>query len=173
VKIKKNTLSMLMRLKYLSFLPIVACLVACDQDELFNGNFSNNNTKNPSAISETEDYFIQKIGDVVLFEVDNSGLTALAKLTLDKQADWLSLNVGYQVLIEGHADEQGTRDYNLALGARRAQIVKEYLISMGVDPSNISIVTYGKERPVENCSAEVCWSQNRRAVTVVNALSKG
>ena len=116
---------------------------------------------------------ILNIGDVVFFEVDNSGLTALAKLTLDKQADWLSLNIGYQVLIEGHADEQGTRDYNLALGARRAQIVKEYLISRGVDPSNISIVTYGKERPIENCSAEVCWSQNRRAVTIVNALSKG
>ena len=85
----------------------------------------------------------------------------------------LLINAEYQVLIEGHADEQGTRDYNLALGARRAQIVKEYLISRGVDPNNISIVTYGKERPLENCSAEVCWSQNRRAVTIVNALSKG
>jgi peptidoglycan-associated lipoprotein len=108
-----------------------------------------------------------------LFEVDNSGLTALAKATLNSQADWLLLNSEYQVLIEGHADEQGTRDYNLALGARRAQMVKEYLISRGVDPNKISIVTYGKERPVENCSAEVCWSQNRRAVTIVNALSKG
>ena len=122
---------------------------------------------------ETEQYFITKIGDRILFEVDNSGLTALAKATLSSQADWLLLNSEYQVLIEGHADEQGTRDYNLALGARRAQMVKEYLISRGVDPNKISIVTYGKERPVENCSAEVCWSQNRRAVTIVNALSKG
>jgi peptidoglycan-associated lipoprotein len=122
---------------------------------------------------ETEQYFITKIGDRILFEVDNSGLTALAKATLNSQADWLLLNSEYQVLIEGHADEQGTRDYNLALGARRAQMVKEYLISRGVDPNKISIVTYGKERPVENCSAEVCWSQNRRAVTIVNALSKG
>ena len=138
-----------------------------------NGNFSSSNNVDSRILKETEDYFIENIGDVVFFEVDNSGLTALAKLTLDKQADWLSLNIGYQVLIEGHADEQGTRDYNLALGARRAQIVKEYLISRGVDPSNISIVTYGKERPIENCSAEVCWSQNRRAVTIVNALSKG
>ena len=105
--------------------------------------------------------------------MDNSGLTALAKATLNSQAGWLLLNLEYQVLIDGHADEQGTRDYNLALGARRAQMVKEYLISRGVDPNKISIVTYGKERPVENCSAEVCWSQNRRAVTIVNALSKG
>ena len=161
-----------MRLNYLLML-IILGVTACDQNDLLNRNFSNSNIGNLGILNETEAYFIKTIGDVVFFEVDNSGLTALAKLTLDKQADWLSLNIGYQVLIEGHADEQGTRDYNLALGARRAQIVKEYLISRGVDPSNISIVTYGKERPIENCSAEVCWSQNRRAVTVVNAISKG
>jgi len=163
---------MLMRLNYLLMLIIIG-VTACDQNDLLNRNFSSSNIGNLGILNETEDYFIKNIGDVVFFEVDNSGLTALAKLTLDKQAEWISLNIGYQLLIEGHADEQGTRDYNLALGARRAQIVKEYLISRGVDPSNISIVTYGKERPIENCSAEVCWSQNRRAVTVVNAISKG
>ena len=147
-------------------------LSACEQDALFGNNTLNNNLKE-KLTDETEQYFITKIGDRILFEVDNSGLTALAKATLNSQADWLLLNPEYQVLIEGHADEQGTRDYNLALGARRAQMVKEYLISRGVDPNKISIVTYGKERPVENCSAEVCWSQNRRAVTIVNALSKG
>ena len=147
-------------------------LSACEQDVLFGNNALNNKVKE-KLTDETEQYFITKIGDRILFEVDNSGLTALAKATLNSQADWLLLNLEYQVLIEGHADEQGTRDYNLALGARRAQMVKEYLISRGVDPNKISIVTYGKERPVENCSAEVCWSQNRRAVTVVNALSKG
>ena len=147
-------------------------LSACEQDALFGNNALNNKVKE-KLTDETEQYFITKIGDRILFEVDNSGLTALAKATLKSQADWLLLNLEYQVLIEGHADEQGTRDYNLALGARRAQMVKEYLISQGVDPNKISIVTYGKERPVENCSAEVCWSQNRRAVTIVNALSKG
>lgn len=162
-----------MKIREVTLLVIFISLSACNQENFLNANFSESDTKNPSLLKETEDYFVKNIGDVVLFEVDNSGLTALAKLTLDKQADWLSINNGYQVLIEGHADEQGTRDYNLALGARRAQIVKEYLISRGVDPSNISIVTYGKERPIENCSAEVCWSQNRRAVTIVNALSKG
>ena len=147
-------------------------LSACEQDALF-GNIALNNNVKEKLTDEIEQYFITKIGDRILFEVDNSGLTALAKATLNSQADWLLLNSEYQVLIEGHADEQGTRDYNLALGARRAQMVKEYLISRGVDPNKISIVTYGKERPVENCSAEVCWSQNRRAVTIVNALSKG
>tara|TARA_B110000196_G_scaffold127324_1_gene110451 strand:+ start:349 stop:837 length:489 start_codon:yes stop_codon:yes gene_type:complete len=162
-----------MNIKKLIILFLFVSISACEQDVLLNGNLSNTNIPKSEITDETEKYFIEKIGDRILFEVDNSGLTALAKTTLNSQADWLLINAEYQVLIEGHADEQGTRDYNLALGARRAQIVKEYLISRGVDPNNISIVTYGKERPLENCSAEVCWSQNRRAVTIVNALSKG
>ena len=162
-----------MNIKKLIILFLFLGITACEQDILLNGNLSNTNIPKSKITDETEKYFIEKIGNRILFEVDNSGLTALAKTTLNSQADWLLINAEYQVLIEGHADEQGTRDYNLALGARRAQIVKEYLISRGVDPNNISIVTYGKERPLENCSAEVCWSQNRRAVTIVNALSKG
>ena len=162
-----------MNIKKLIILFLFVSISACEQDVLLNGNLSNTNIPKSKITDETEKYFIEKIGDRILFEVDNSGLTALAKTTLNSQADWLLINAEYQVLIEGHADEQGTRDYNLALGARRAQIVKEYLISRGVDLNNISIVTYGKERPLENCSAEVCWSQNRRAVTIVNALSKG
>lgn len=162
-----------MNIKKLIILFLFVSISACEQDVLLNGNLSNTNIPKSKITDETEKYFIEKIGDRILFEVDNSGLTALAKTTLNSQADWLLINAEYQVLIEGHADEQGTRDYNLALGARRAQIVKEYLISRGIDPNNISIVTYGKERPLENCSAEVCWSQNRRAVTIVNALSKG
>ena len=162
-----------MNIKKLIILFLFVSISACEQDILLNGNLSNTNISKSKLTDESEKYFIEKIGDRILFEVDNSGLTALAKTTLNSQADWLLINAEYQVLIEGHADEQGTRDYNLALGARRAQIVKEYLISRGVDPNNISIVTYGKERPLENCSAEVCWSQNRRAVTIVNALSKG
>ena len=162
-----------MNIKKLIILFLFVSISACEQDVLLNSNLSNTNIPKSKLTDESEKYFIEKIGDRILFEVDNSGLTALAKTTLNSQSDWLLINAEYQVLIEGHADEQGTRDYNLALGARRAQIVKEYLISRGVDPNNISIVTYGKERPLENCSAEVCWSQNRRAVTIVNALSKG
>ena len=161
-----------MNIKKLIILFVLLGITACEQDLLFDGNLSNTNIPKSTLADESEKYFIEKIGDRILFEVDNSGLTALAKTTLNSQADWLLINVKYQVVIEGHSDEQGTRDYNLALGARRAQMVKEYLISRGFDPNNISIVTYGKERPLEICSAEVCWSQNRRAVTVVNVISK-
>lgn len=112
-------------------------------------------------------YFQETIGDRVFFVVDQSNLTAQAMATLDAQSAWLTGNPDLNILIEGHADEQGTRAYNLALGARRANAVRGYLISNGVLDSRIRVVTYGKERPVEVCSDESCWSQNRRAVTVV------
>jgi peptidoglycan-associated lipoprotein len=113
-------------------------------------------------------YFQQAIGDRVLFEVDQSTLTATATSVLDGQAQWLMRNTDYSAVIEGHADEQGTREYNLALGARRANTVQEYLIAQGVAPSRLRVVSYGKERPLEICSAESCYAKNRRAVTVVS-----
>lgn len=118
-------------------------------------------------------YFQQAIGDRVLFLVDQSTLTAEARSTLDAQAEWLLVNTDYQAVIEGHADEQGTREYNLALGGRRANAVREYLISKGVPASRLRFVTYGKERPIEICSEESCYAKNRRAVTVIagSALS--
>lgn len=112
-------------------------------------------------------YFQQTIGDRVLFMVDQSTLTPEGAAILDGQAAWLLDRPGTQVLIEGHADEQGTREYNLALGARRASSVLNYLVSKGLPVSQIRTVTYGKERPLEVCSDEACWSKNRRAVTVV------
>lgn len=116
-------------------------------------------------------YFNQTIGDRVLFVVDQSTLTDTARLTLDGQAQWLMANPQYAVIIEGHADEQGTREYNLALGARRASAVQQYLIAKGVAPNRIQTVSYGKERPIAVCSDESCYSQNRRAVTVLQAGS--
>ncbi|WP_323763664.1 peptidoglycan-associated lipoprotein Pal [Marinovum sp.] len=118
-------------------------------------------------------YFQQAIGDRVLFLVDQSSLTSEAQATLDAQAEWLLVNTDYQAVIEGHADEQGTREYNLALGGRRANAVREYLISRGVPASRLRFVTYGKERPIEICSEESCYAKNRRAVTVIagSALS--
>jgi peptidoglycan-associated lipoprotein len=89
---------------------------------------------------------------------------------LNSQATWLMTNGDYEIIVEGHADEQGTRDYNVALGARRANSVKEYLNSLGVAASRIQTVSYGKERPIEICSKESCYSVNRRAVTVLNNL---
>ncbi len=118
---------------------------------------------NPSSIA----YFNQTIGDRVFFAVDQSTLSPDAQQTLAQQAQWLNRNQNFMVIVEGHADEQGTREYNLALGARRATSVQEYLISQGVGPNRLRTVSYGKERPVEVCSNEACYSRNRRAVTVV------
>jgi len=114
-------------------------------------------------------FFNQSIGDRVLFAVDQSTLSAEAQSILAAQAQWLLSNPEYVALVEGHADEQGTREYNLALGARRASAVRDYLVSQGVPNSRLSTVSYGKERPLEICSDEACYSQNRRAVTVVSA----
>ncbi|MFK7836564.1 MAG: peptidoglycan-associated lipoprotein Pal [Sulfitobacter sp.] len=112
-------------------------------------------------------FFQQSVGDRVLFEVDQSTLTAQGRATLDAQATWLTTNADYQAVIEGHADEQGTREYNLALGARRANAAQEYLVSKGVPSSRLRVVSYGKERPIEICSNEACYAKNRRAVTVL------
>ncbi|PWE29424.1 peptidoglycan-associated lipoprotein Pal [Maritimibacter sp. 55A14] len=114
-------------------------------------------------------YFNQTIGDRVHFAVDESTLTQEARTTLDGQANWLMQNAEFTAIIEGHADEQGTREYNLALGARRASAVRDYLVSRGVADSRLRTVSYGKERPIEICSTEACYSKNRRAVTVLSS----
>ena len=113
-------------------------------------------------------YFQQAIGDRVLFAVDQSTLSPEAQATLDGQAQWLMSNPDFSAVIEGHADEQGTREYNLALGARRANAVQEYLVSRGVAGNRLRTVSYGKERPIEICSEESCYAKNRRAVTVLS-----
>lgn len=112
-------------------------------------------------------YFQETIGDRVLFLVDQSTLNPAAEAILQGQARWLTANADYTVTIQGHADEQGTREYNLALGARRANSAREYLISQGIAGSRIDVVSFGKERPLEICSAESCYAKNRRAVTVL------
>lgn len=122
----------------------------------------------PSANPTSPQYFSQTIGDRVLFEVDTSTLTAAGQDTLRGQAGWLQTNSDYLAVIEGHADEQGTREYNLALGARRANAVREFLISQGVSAARVRTVSYGKERPLAVCSNESCYSQNRRAVTIIS-----
>ncbi len=113
-------------------------------------------------------YFSATVGDKVLFAVDQSTLSPEARTTLSGQAQWLASHPQYSVTVEGHADEQGTREYNLALGARRANSVQEYLISQGVAGNRLRTVSYGKERPLAVCSTEDCYAQNRRAVTVIS-----
>ena len=107
----------------------------------------------------------------MFFESDQTDLTPQATATLDKQAQWLQTYPRYQFTIEGHADERGTREYNIALGARRAQAVRDYLTSRGIQAQRMRTISYGKERPVAVCNDISCWSQNRRAVTVLNASS--
>ena len=102
---------------------------------------------------------------------NSTELTQQAIGTLEKQAQWLRTYPQYAFLIEGHADERGTREYNIALGARRAQAVRDYLASRGVQAQRMRTISYGKERPVAVCNDISCWSQNRRAVTVLNASS--
>ncbi|GGF04212.1 peptidoglycan-associated lipoprotein Pal [Stappia taiwanensis] len=112
--------------------------------------------------------FVVNVGDRVFFTNNQTSLSSQARATLDKQAQWLNSYSRYTVTIEGHADERGTRQYNIALGARRADSVRSYLVSRGISASRIKTVSYGKERPVAVCNDESCWSQNRRAVTVLN-----
>ena len=109
-------------------------------------------------------------GDSVFFGFDQYSLTTEAQNTLRAQAAWLRKFPNVTVTIEGHCDERGTREYNLALGDRRANAVKDYLVSQGIAPSRVATISYGKERPMATCSAEACWSKNRRGATIVNAF---
>jgi peptidoglycan-associated lipoprotein len=124
-----------------------------------------------SAAPGSQQDFVVNVGDRVFFETDSSELTEQARATLDKQAQWLGNYNRYSFTIEGHADERGTREYNIALGARRAQTVREYLVSRGVAANRMRTISYGKERPVAVCDDISCWSQNRRAVTVLDQSS--
>ncbi|MFN8831292.1 MAG: peptidoglycan-associated lipoprotein Pal [Labrys sp. (in: a-proteobacteria)] len=112
--------------------------------------------------------FVVNVGDRVFFAEDQSDLSDQARATLGQQARWLQAYPRYTVTIEGHADERGTREYNLALGARRAQAVRDYLVAQGIQAQRMRTISYGKERPVAVCNDASCWTQNRRAVTVLN-----
>ncbi|GLK69339.1 peptidoglycan-associated lipoprotein [Hansschlegelia plantiphila] len=115
--------------------------------------------------------FVVNVGDRVFFETDSTELTSTARSILDKQASWLSRYPRYAITVEGHADERGTREYNFALGARRSQVTRDYLAARGVGGGRIKTISYGKERPVAVCDDISCWSQNRRAVTVLGGAA--
>ena len=159
----------------ISFLMVCAVisLTACTSSNRFDGSSTNQAAENfiPGSASDPESvpYFQQKVGDRVLFEVNQSTLTPEGRIILDGQAIWLMTNTDYTVIIEGHADEQGTREYNLALGARRADEARSYLVSRGVSAGRMQVLSYGKERPIEVCSEESCYARNRRSVTVITS----
>ena len=144
----------------LATLAIAGCAKQADQSALAS-----------AAIPGSQQDFVVNVGDRVFFDTDSSELSDPARATLDKQAQWLSNYNRYAFTIEGHADERGTREYNIALGARRAETVREYLVSRGVSGQRMRTISYGKERPVVVCNDISCWSQNRRAVTVLDQSS--
>jgi peptidoglycan-associated lipoprotein len=122
---------------------------------------------NSGAVPGSPEDFAQNVGDRVFFESDSSDLTPRSQETLNRQAAWLHRYDRGPFTVEGHADERGTREYNFALGERRAAATKDYLVARGIPSSRIRTISYGKERPVAVCNDISCWSQNRRAVTAV------
>lgn len=121
-----------------------------------------------SATPGSQQDFTVNVGDRIFFDLDSSVIRADAQQTLTKQAQWLARYPQYSITVEGHSDERGTREYNLALGQRRAAAARDFLASRGVPTNRMRTISYGKERPVAACDDISCWSQNRRAVTVLN-----
>lgn len=115
--------------------------------------------------------FVVNVGDRVLFGLNRFDLAPEARTTVENQVTWLKRFPGVTITVEGHTDERGTREYNLALGERRANSVRDYMIALGVDPNRVKTLSYGKERPVDPASSEDAWSRNRRGVTVVDGVS--
>jgi peptidoglycan-associated lipoprotein len=150
--------------KFGAALAIGLALGACaknNADDALNGAGAANGA--PGSYQD----FASNVGDRVFFETDSTELTQTGQATLNKQAVWLNQYGRYTFTIEGHADERGTREYNFALGARRAETTKNYLIAKGVPAARMKTISYGRERPVAVCNDISCWSQNRRAVTVL------
>jgi peptidoglycan-associated lipoprotein len=162
----KYTMRILQGLKLAAVLAVALSMGACANKNL-TGMDANANAATPGSQQD----FVVNVGDRVFFESDQTDLSPQAIVTLEKQAQWLQTYPRYSFTIEGHADERGTREYNIALGARRAQSVRNFLASRGIDASRMRTISYGKERPVAVCNDISCWSQNRRAVTVLNASS--
>jgi len=145
-------------------------LAACSKKNT--PNLEANNGLGQSAVPGSEGQFKTEVGDTVYYLVDQSTLTPAGKETLRKQAAWLRQYSDVMIQVEGHADERGTREYNISLSARRATTTREFLIAQGVEKNRISTIAYGKERPAALCDAEECWSKNRRTVTVITSGAK-
>ena len=167
-----------MRIKWLAPLAALVILAACESTPEDQGKTATGTTADQSAgqdsgvsgqqiVPGSQEDLAQNVGDRVLFDYDSSVLSAEARQTLEKQAAWLKRFPDVRFVVEGHCDERGTREYNLALGERRAAAAKNYLVALGVDESRLSTISYGKERPYALEHDESAWSQNRRAVSVV------
>jgi peptidoglycan-associated lipoprotein len=155
-----------MRIKYLSLIAAVALIAACDTTPK-DGSGAGGAGQTSVRPGSQED-LAQNVGDRIFFGSDRSDLSTEARTTLARQAQWLKTYPSVTVTIEGHADERGTREYNLALGERRATAVKNYLAAQGIQAGRVKSISYGKERPAVLGSDESSWAQNRRGVTVVD-----
>ena len=161
-----------MRTKIVSLFAAVLLVAACEsggsQDPMVSGDSSRMTQSGDDVRPGSPQDFLVNVGDRVFFGYDRYDLTSAARATLERQAEWLQRYPNRRLVIEGHADERGTREYNIALGERRAATVRSYLVAQGVSPSRLSTISYGKEQPAVLGATEAAWAQNRRGVTVVN-----
>ena len=148
-------------IKALTAIAAMILIAACSNDQQAAAPATT--TVTPGSVAD----FRQNVGDRVFFDTDQSTIREDGRATLSKQAEWLKKYTNYQIMVEGHADERGTREYNLALGERRANAARQYLIAQGVPASRLKTISYGKERPDPVGSDEAAWSRNRRAVTAL------
>ena len=161
-----------MRFKFLSLFAALTLVAACQSAPETTTTASTGGGATAPAqtgpVPGSKDDFVLNVGDRVFFGFDRYDLTPEATATLDRQAAWLKQYPAVTVTIEGHADERGTREYNLALGERRATAVRNYLVALGIDAGRVQTISYGKERPAVLGSNEAAWAQNRRGVSVIN-----
>ena len=162
--------------RILAIVAAIFLLAACETASQVSGdsastsasNTASSSSASSSSADKTPAEKLAQVGDTVNFDFDSAELTVSARSTLNRQAAFLSLNPDLMIVIEGHADERGTREYNLALGDRRATAVRDYLVAKGINSARVRTVSYGKERPAVAGSDEAAWAKNRRAATVLN-----
>ena len=158
-----------MKNKYLSlFFAAILLISGC---ETTGGSSSSGSTPGyeygDSKQANLQAYLQNEIGDRVYFDTNKYNVNASSAFILESQANWLKATPGFTIILEGHCDDRGTRDYNLALGDRRANAIKDFLISLGVDGSRIQTISYGKERPAAEGNTSEAWAENRRVVTII------
>jgi peptidoglycan-associated lipoprotein len=156
-----------MRFKMLTVIAVTGFLAACGTAPTTQEGGAGGSGSGSTIVAGSQEDLAVNVGDRVHFAFDKYNIDPTAAATLKKQAAWLTANPGVKITVEGHCDERGTREYNQALGERRANAARDYLVSLGVAGDRIDTVSFGKERPQDPASSEMAWAKNRRAVSVV------